>query len=423
MMGVGGGFGLWTDQILGTKNVDLAVIYTFIINVALILKKKWELPKWGFIKAYKWFIIFMGANILFSSIYYQFSYYQILQGGRSFLLIFSLPILIKIRKNEFDKLLQMLINVCALTSFLYILQITTRTAIMPYGEFSIDSSTGLPRFYNFPANLDIFLALTFLKPELFGKILNLYRVLFFTALICTLGRTYIFSSIMLIFLVLLLNGKFKKMISTFIVIGLFTLPFSNVIEERFTGGGTSDMEDILSGKYREYNSGQDGGTMVYRFAWIYERFDYMIHRPLGEQLFGLGLISDSQPWVNRHYKFKLGIRDKNTGEIAQLATPDISYGNMLVKLGFIGSFIYLWFAIAINIWLYKYRKCNPFILLAFASMTMLFLHSFAGSSLSETRTFAIYFFFLSLLFNKKLDPLYNEHNHRKNSFYPQKPLC
>lgn len=407
MMGVGGGFGLWTDQILGTKNVDLAIIYTFIINLALILNRKWKLPEWTFIKPYKWFLVFMGANVLFSFLYYQFTPYQILQGGRSFLLLFSLPILIRIRKDEFDKLLGMLIKICVLTSFLYVLQIATRTAIMPYGEFKIDSSTGLPRFYNFPANLDIFLALTFLKPELFGKRINLYRLLFFTALICTLGRTYIFTTIMLVFLVLFLNGKFKKMVGAFIILGLLILPFWGMIEKRFTGGQTSDMKGILSGGYKEYNLGQDDATMLYRFAWVYERFDYMIHRPIGEQLFGLGLISDSQPWVKRHYRFNLGIRDNETGEIAQLATPDISYGNILVKLGFLGSIIYLWFAIVFTVWLYKYRKYNIYTLLLFASMTMLFLNSFAGSSLSETRTFAIYFFFLSLMNDKTLKSNYS----------------
>ena len=99
MMGVGGGFGLWTDDILGCKNMDLAIIYTFVISVILLSKKQYKIPRWSFVTQYKWFIVFMFASILFSLSYYHFTPYQILQGGRSFLLVFSFPILVNLFDN------------------------------------------------------------------------------------------------------------------------------------------------------------------------------------------------------------------------------------------------------------------------------------------------------------------------------------
>lgn len=401
MMGYGGGFGLWTDEVLGVKNGDLAIIYTFVISIVMVFKRQYNIPKWSFVVQYKWFILFLFANVLFSLFYYHFTPFQILQGGRSFLLIFAFPILVNIKQRDFDKVLQLLIKVCVLTSMLYILQTISRHAIMPYGEFDTDPTTGLPRFYNSPANLDIFLALTFLKPELFKGRIIYYRILFFLALVCTLGRTQIITTILLVFIALFFDGKIQKIGKYVIVIGVMMLPFIGVLSDRFTGDGASDFSDIQAGNFKEgYVQGRDQGTLLYRFAWVYERYDYIIHRSLGEQLFGLGLISDSQPWVDKHYNFKIGLPNpENTGAV-QLSTPDISYGNIMTRLGFLGGVLYIAFIVSLLSFLVKKRKINVFILVSAASVMLLFINSFSGSLMSETRTLSIYFLFLSTLILK-----------------------
>lgn len=415
MMGYGGGFGLWTDEVLGAKNGDLAIIYTFVISIVMVFKRQYNIPKWSFVVQYKWFILFLFASVLFSLFYYHFTPFQILQGGRSFLLIFAFPILVNIKQRDFDKVLQLLIKVCVLTSMLYILQTISRHAIMPYGEFDTDSTTGLPRFYNSPANLDIFLALTFLKPELFKGRIIYYRILFFLALVCTLGRTQIITTILLVFIALFLDGKIQKIGKYVIVIGVMMLPFIGVLSDRFTGDGASDFSDIQAGNFKEgYVQGRDQGTLLYRFAWVYERYDYIIHRPLGEQLFGLGLISDSQPWVDNHYNFKIGLSNPDGIGAVQLSTPDISYGNIMTRLGFLGGVIYITFIVSLLFFLLKRRKDNVFILVSAASIMLLFINSFSGSLMSETRSFTIYFLFLSFLFNNKRKILNYDKNNCNN---------
>lgn len=415
MMGYGGGFGLWTDEVLGVKNGDLAIIYTFMISIVMVFKRQYNIPKWSFVVQYKWFILFLFASVLFSLFYYHFTPFQILQGGRSFLLIFAFPILVNIRQRDFDKVLQLLIKVCVLTSMLYILQTISRHAIMPYGEFDTDPTTGLPRFYNSPANLDIFLALTFLKPELFKGRIIYYRILFFLALVCTLGRTQIITTILLVFIALFFDGKVQKIGKYVIVIGMMMLPFIGVLSDRFTGDGASDFSDIQAGNFKEgYVQGRDQGTLLYRFAWVYERYDYIIHRPLGEQLFGLGLISDSQPWVDKHYNFKIGLTNPDGIGAVQLSTPDISYGNIMTRLGFLGGVIYITFIVSLLFFLLKRRKDNVFILVSAASIMLLFINSFSGSLMSETRTFTIYFLFLSFLFNNKRKILNYDKNNCNN---------
>ena len=415
MMGYGGGFGLWTDEVLGAKNGDLAIIYTFVISIVMVFKRQYNIPQWSFVVQYKWFILFLFASVLFSLFYYHFIPFQILQGGRSFLLIFAFPILVNIKQRDFDKVLQLLIKVCVLTSMLYILQTISRHAIMPYGEFDTDPTTGLPRFYNSPANLDIFLALTFLKPELFKGRIIYYRILFFLALVCTLGRTQITTTILLVFIALFFDGKIQKIGKYVILIGLMMLPFIGVLSDRFTGDGASDFSDIQAGNFKEgYVPGRDQGTLLYRFAWMYERYDYLIHRPLGEQLFGLGLISDSQPWVDKHYNFKIGLSNLDGIGAVQLSTPDISYGNIMTRLGFLGGVIYITFIVSLLFFLLKRRKDNVFILVSAASIMLLFINSFSGSLMSETRSFTIYFLFLSFLFNNKRKILNYDKNNCNN---------
>lgn len=399
MLGYGGGFGLTTDAVLGVKNRDMAIVYTFLISTYLVLKKEYRFPKARFMWWYKLFLCFLVCSIVFSYLYYEFSLYQILQGGRSFLLVFSLPILCRIKMQELSRLMSLLLWVTIITSVLYILQIVLGQPLMPYnGKPSIDKTVGLIRMYNSPALLEFFLALTFVVPRYFGKKVYILRIVFFVALICTFGRTGIFSTIMVVLLSMLFLGKASGMFKTVVIIGILFIPFIGVISDRFEKGGTEDDISVLkSGGYEDFSSGE-GGTMTYRIAWVYERFDYVIHRPIGEQIFGLGLISDSQPLVTKKYNFLIGLSDPETGIPVQLSTPDIAYGNLLTKLGFGGGAIYLCFLISLAIFLYKNRKANALTIVCAAQIIMLFVLSISGSLLSEPKNLTMYFIAIATIF-------------------------
>lgn len=189
----GGGFGILIDKVIGVKNGDMAVVYTFFISLHLILINRYKFPHAKFMWWYKLFLVFFICDIAFSYIHYGFSFYQILQGGRSYLLIFSLPILFRIKPDELQKLMPILFWITLVTAVLFFCQIIVGQPLMPYdAEPEKDGATGLLRIYNSPALLDLFLALTFVAPRYFGKRVNLYRAMFLVALVCTLGRTGIF---------------------------------------------------------------------------------------------------------------------------------------------------------------------------------------------------------------------------------------
>lgn len=406
------GLNLWTDSILGIKNTDVAIIYTFIISIFLILNKKWKIPRWPIRKFYIATIITFGLCALFSLIYYRLSPYQILQGGRGFLLIFSLPILIKIQHNELVKILRLLLFFCICTSILYITQIIIQRPLMPYGNFVFDYATGLPRFYNIPANLPFFLTLTFLYPKLFKGHIYIYKILFIFSAICSLGRTFIITTIATVLIAMLMQGKLKRANSAIVILCIILVPFWGIISERFAGaGGTSDIANLTNGDYKDYkDDNMSSGTMVYRIAWVYERWNYMTKRPINELLLGLGFVSDSQSYVDKHYNFSVGIIEEETEKKQQLATGDISYGNILTKLGLLGGSIYLVFALSLTIFLYKKRKYSILLLTGAALMTTSFLMSFSSTSLSDTKNLGLIFMILSVLNYHKN----NRNNTQKN---------
>ena len=399
MLGYNGGFGLWNDDITGIKTGDCAVIYTIIGNLNLLAKSQWKLPKFKFIPYYILFLLFFLCDIVFSIVHYELSVFQVIQGSRSYFLFLSLPILVSCEINVLTKVFRLLFYVCFATSVLYILQILVfRTPLMPYSyAWEYDSTTGLPRLYNVPENLILFLTLTFTYPEyLKGKInVNACLFIFITALLCTLGRSGVFANLAILFLTLLFTGKVKKIAKTMLLLIIMALPLSDLMLNRFNEGKTSeDMQVVMSGDFTDGYS--DGQTFAYRMAWCYERIVYLIDRPIGEQFFGLGLCSESQPWVRKHYDFAVAIPNENTGERTQLGTGDIAYGNMITRLGFLGTAIYILFVISLTSFFWKVRKQNIMYAFFCSNLICLFAASFTGSMLSEPKTFVMMFMFLSL---------------------------
>ena len=198
----------------------------------------------------------------------------------------------------------------------------------------------------------------------------------------------------------MLNGKIKKVANVMIVLSLFLIPFVGTLSQRFEEGGTdNDIRMIMNGDFGRDYTAEGDATMLFRFAWCYERMDYLLKRPLPEQVFGMGLCSDSQDWVNKRYNFKIGLINKESHEVAQLATPDIAYGNMITFLGIGGMVCYLLFCISLTRFFWRRRKCNLMFLYLTANSIVMYISGFSGSGLSEAKTFSFMFLIMSLAFH------------------------
>lgn len=393
----GNGFYILTDNILGIKNQDAALIYFIVIFIYSLFNERhikyvhnFRIEKW-----LKVFFIFMLFNVLFSIIFYQLDLIQIIQGGRRYFIIFAFYFIRKIKTSDIDWLLRKIVYITAITSVLYIIQCQTGWPVLPDSDiyYSNDSVDGTLRYYNFPPFLDISLLLLIFYLKYFNGWKNIFVIaIMFVALLCTQSRTLIAGIIMVVLIGLYINGSYRKMVK-YGLLGLIVItPFMPILMERFesddksTGG---DLQAIIDGDFMNVN-GQFVGSMTFRFALVYERMEYLANRSIGEQIFGMGLLSDQQEQiVRRMYHFNIGLKDRETGEVAQLSTPDIAYGNLICRLGFVGMAIYLVIWGIMFVQAYKNRKVDIIVFCLFLYLFNNFVCSFSCAIISYTENIVL----------------------------------
>ena len=391
------GFVLLTDNIIGFKNQDAALLYFVIIFLYSYFNEK-HIKYVHNINIEKWlkiFLVFMLFNVLFSMLFYQLDIIQIIQGGRQYFIIFAFFFIRKIKSSDLEWILKKIIYITLITSVLYIIQCQTGLPTLPDSEqnYSNDSVDGTFRYYNVPPFLDISLFLLIFYSKYFKGWKNIIAIaIMFVALLCTQGRTQIAGTIMVILIGLYLNGSYKKLVK-YGLLGLIAItPFMPLLMERFesddksTGG---DLQAIIDGDFMNVN-GQFAGSMTFRFALVYERMAYLADRSVGEQIFGMGLLSDQQKeLVRRMYHFNIGLKDRETGEVVQLSTPDIAYGNLICRLGFVGMAIYLVIWGIMLVQAYKNRKVDIIVFCLFLYLFNYIFGSFSGATISYTENIVL----------------------------------
>ena len=411
------GLQILTDSVIGVKNMDLAFIYSVVICLYSFLHEKKQIveDKW-LRKSIDVLFVFLLISTLYSYLHYGFTWYQILQGGRHLFLFISYYFICKVNFKDFQWIFQKLFFLTFVISILYTIQVLTGLPVLPYGDSGIDASTGLYRYFNAPTFLVLFLYITVLFPKFIKSKFSQYApFVFLSALFCTLGRTFIVTTLFFLLVGLIMKGQASKVLKSLLIIGICILPFIDILIARMDNEGDteSDLEAVFSSDFKDYaQTGiRNGGTMTYRLAWVYERMLYLRNRPLGENIFGLGMISDSQ-WklVLSKYHFATGIITE-TGEPAQLRTPDIAYGNMIAQFGYVGSILLLGIWGSLLVFAYKNKKKHPLGLCIFLLVISNIVNSMSGSYVSETKNLVIYFLIVTAIIN-----YITMNNHESNSY-------
>ena len=373
------GLRVLTDTIIGVKNIDLALIYLLFVlffNIRVFNNNS------IIAKAIKCFIGIAICCCIFSFVHYDFSIYQILQGGRPILLVLSF---FMIRKYLIWEDVKWIINklylITIFTGILYILQFVGIN-LLPYGDVEKDLGTGAYRFYNEPTFLVPFIFICgFSKDLIQSKHKNKALILLFIDLFLTQSRTYTALTIVFFSIGLLKKRGFGKTIRYAVVLGVIALPFVGFLSSRISGGDTSgDIGNVISGGFVEdtKNGTYGNGTLSYRLSLLFERVFYLQNRPLSENMLGLGIISESQEkTISKHYQFVFGLPNES-GCRQQLASPDISYANMLCRFGYFGGCIFLFVWFSIMIYLYKKRDSSDFSYAMSVYIAFCFFASFTG---------------------------------------------
>lgn len=403
------GWSVLTDTVLGVKNYDLAFIYTIVVlSLQIFYEDSPDLKDWKLRLLIFIFFIFMLLNVNFSFVHYHFTSFQILQGSRASFLVLSYFFIRKIDKKDFLWLNNLFFYITLITSILYIIQVFFDVPVLPYDTENVrrDAYTGILRYYNHPPLLYWYIFVSILAPHLVkSRLTFISSFVFITALVATQGRTQIGMTIGVLVLGVIMQNRIKSIFGS-VLIGLFVISqFADIIGARFEGqfndSTENDIESIFTGGIQETvkaGNAYNVGTLTYRLSWFYERALYMHDQPLSEKLFGLGLISDSQvETVERLYNFSLGLRDGD-GNVMQLSTPDISYGNILTKYGYLGGVLYLAIWVYLLLFFYKRKKETDYSFVSFLLILNMFMISLAGCSISNQGNaifpFMLYLFIL-----------------------------
>lgn len=79
------GYKVLIDPVLGgVKNGDIALVYTFVISLVMILQKKYVLVHDKITKWFVVFVLFLGCSMIFSMYHYDIPFMQVIQGGADF---------------------------------------------------------------------------------------------------------------------------------------------------------------------------------------------------------------------------------------------------------------------------------------------------------------------------------------------------
>lgn len=396
-----GGFTILVDSITGVKNEDLGFLYVIIINLYSFCSERNPLVESHYIRhSILIFLLFMTLSIIYSIVHYDMTIMEIIQGSRQIFYFTSYFFLRKLRPSEIKKIIGIIFIITLITSIIYIYQSITGTEVLPNSEqyHSNNSISFLNRYYNFPPFLVFCIIFTLLCSSRKEKYYFFSLFVFSIALICTQGRTLVIITAMFAVIGIGIQGRITQRIWYGLPIVIAFMLMWNVLSERFEGerSTSSELMSLTRGDFvRVVDANGEGSTMSFRLAWCLERMHYLSDRPLLENVFGLSLLSDQQKRVQQMYHFRIGNINSEARGITQLSTPDIAYGNMLTKLGYCGSIIFLAIWVSIIRFLYNRRNRDPFILTGFVYVCLLMFTSFTGRGIFYTGNMAVPFMFVT----------------------------
>jgi hypothetical protein len=377
---------------------DYALIYSLAIFILLLFTGKITFPY----KSLVFFFIILFLIFLLISTIVDLGYFNPSISG--YLLIFRVNLFIvtyfwlkKINIEVYNKLFVLILKITVLQSILCVLQVPTGLKLLTGGGVTNFDVSGFAwtRFTNLPY---------FLLPCLF--ILLMHRkfipgkkyiiLLFLMVIFFTLTRTLIFGFIFTIGLSFIL-GFFKnqkKIFFLFIPFILFLLP---LIGQRILSS-TDDINTVIADD--AIDNGSDM-TFAYRIFHLGERYLH-VNKDLKHQFFGVGFIHERD--FPRDV-FKFGHKNENNNNaIIQLDQGDISWSNLFLRYGLLGTGLY--FCLYMSFVIYFFRnRFQPIAAAGFMIMIISFVLSFGSGNFSQFDFFLIpmFIFFYLQLINKSFD--------------------
>lgn len=316
--------------------------------------------------------LFLGTGLL-SFFVYGIPLADILKTQRFYLLFFSVFLFTELEKDEFDRLKNILLFITLFQSVLFCIQTFTGLEILNgYAGGGVADLGGmfLHRFYNLPFFGIYMLFYVLFDHSLIRKNKIIYALILGLPIIFSLHRGLIIAMVFTFILLVYLTGvTLETKMKRVLLIALFAIPVSDFLAGYLQKReGTSDILSVLNGDFKsiDYVEQLADQTFLFRIAHLYERYEYLTTSSL-KLLWGGGWMHERSSYTQNNFDFMIGLRHEDTDEIIQIDTSDIAWSVLLIRLGIIGSIIYLIYMAFLIIKMLRHRSS----LLAVASLGFL----------------------------------------------------
>ncbi|MDR3339261.1 MAG: hypothetical protein LBT25_04035 [Candidatus Symbiothrix sp.] len=382
-----------TDIGFISKGSDFAffILSGIIIIDSFCIRKYWKPDRLtGYLLAFGSFLILC---IFYSKWIVGLGWSEIIRTCRYQFFWLAYFIFRNMEKAQLEKLLRFLFDVTVVLSVLFLLQIMldvtilNETVIYKIGIFGMV----LPRYYNQPDMIQFFTLMAIYHNPHKGWLKICTTVLLILALLSAFHRSLFGMLLITLLLAYALKLPRLQKIRFFSVLAFLLVCGISFTGLRFMHSRTfMDLQHIAEGNFAEAGDIDaedfEKSTFTFRIALLYERNQYIMERPQ-TMLLGAGLIPEDSP-KTKMFDFKIGLLDEITDEVIQTETGDISYANLIFKLGYIGTALYLLLLIYLAVFFYKKRD-NKYGMLSFLFLIFSFGVSFFSGNLLLPATYLL----------------------------------
>jgi len=356
---------------------DAGLILYLVLSFFLLKNNNFKIPKTLLSKYIIIIYTFLFVSIVVDLIFNGIDLLSIVKTSRHWIFLSCIWIFYYIPDKEVKKLIKYLFNaliiisVIMLIEYFFDIQLLGREVKTEYLNPGFLITRGsIPSVF-----IMFFILLLFSRYFNFKqKIKYIYISIFSAVLITSMIRSWFLATVIGILLVFILQEKLKlKNLFAGIILtaGLILLVTTNpIIQERFSQG----LEDVQSFSLKSNVQ----GNFSLRILQLAERLNY-ISQSFQHTIFGVGNITE----YNFPNIFVIGLRD-DSGRVTQLDTGDIAWSLLFLRLGLLGTVIYIFYYVSILIRFYRFRLKNPVAVTMFSYLFVtFFIVTFASSDIAS----------------------------------------
>ncbi|MFR9166030.1 MAG: hypothetical protein ACLVKO_07380 [Dysgonomonas sp.] len=376
---------LFDTGLIVSKPLDFALLYILIIFCigVFFYKDFFPKPKDKLLIGICIFLLFVLISIGINKYIYHVAWGEIFRTSRNYLFVLVYFIFRRLTKDDVLKILNVLFYITLFLCTIYIIQSIVGRPLLT-GASGNGSFGKINRYYNIPKLYYFFIFYVFFSGLVKKKYKAFSMTIFILVTIVSLHRNLLIAVLVLSFWGIYIQKGGLKGVFKYLLIGcICMLPVINILTDRFSNKTSDDISNVMEGAFKEAERGDVilDGTFMFRMALFYERFEYVVEHPLNI-LFGVGFMAEDSPMTYNMFDFKIGLLN-NENEVVQLDTSDIAWINFMLRLGLLGTVLYLYLYYVLAAYSYKHRK-DSLMLISLLYIFLLLITSVASSILYYT---------------------------------------